>query len=94
MEKKYFLLRWKVLYGHPSLLESAIVGIPDKLFGEQVKAYVVIRDNVKPNEEEIKGFLKERIADYKVPQYVDFVQELPRNPGGKVLKDKLVQMHG
>ncbi|WP_158738465.1 class I adenylate-forming enzyme family protein [Alteribacillus sp. YIM 98480] len=83
-----------VLYGHPSVLEAAIVGIPDKLFGEQVKAYVVTRDNVKSNEEEIKRFLKERIADYKVPQYVDFVQELPRNPGGKVLKNKLVQMHG
>ncbi|MFB4165582.1 class I adenylate-forming enzyme family protein [Alteribacillus sp. JSM 102045] len=85
-----------VLYGHPAVLEAAIVGIPDQLFGEQVKAYVVIKEqeNQAPHPEEIKEFLKEKIADYKVPQYVEFVIELPRNPGGKILKNKLVQMHG
>lgn len=81
-----------VLYNHPKILEAVIVGIPDKIFGEVVKAFVLPKENVEINEEEVKQFVAERLADYKVPAMVEFVSELPRNPGGKVMKHKLKEI--
>jgi len=77
------------LYNHPAVLEAAVVGIPDPIFGEQVKAFVVMKEDMNVSEEEIKTFLAERLADYKVPKEVEFIRELPRNPGGKVMKGQL-----
>ena len=79
----------EVLNAHPKVLESAVVPHPDRIFGEVVKAVCVLRPGEGATAEEIIGFCKERLADYKVPVHVRFVEELPRNPGGKVLKGVL-----
>ena len=78
-----------VLNAHPKLLESAVVPHPDPVFGEVVKAVCVPRPGERATAEEIVAFCRERLADYKVPVQVRFVEELPRNPGGKVLKGVL-----
>ncbi|MBB6448743.1 acyl-CoA synthetase (AMP-forming)/AMP-acid ligase II [Geomicrobium halophilum] len=79
------------LYSHPEVLEVAIVAVPDEVFGEQVKAFIVPQDATQPKAEDIQSFLKERIADYKIPKYVELIEELPRNPGGKILKRQLTK---
>lgn len=78
-----------VLNSHPKVLESAVVPEPHHIFGEVVKAFVVLRPETQTSPEEIIEFCKRNIADYKVPAQVVFLNELPRNPGGKVVKNKL-----
>ena len=82
-----------MLHSHPSILESAVIGAPDKKWGETVKAVVVLKEGAKVSAEEIIGFCKERLSSYKKPTSVDFVDELPRNPSGKVLKKELRKPH-
>ncbi|WP_240613522.1 class I adenylate-forming enzyme family protein [Pueribacillus theae] len=77
------------LYNHPSVLEAAVVGVPDPVYGEQVKAFIVKKEGTEVSAEELKSFLSERLARYKIPKEIDFISELPRNPGGKVLKNIL-----
>lgn len=79
-----------VLYAFPKTLEAAVVGIPDRIFGEEVKAFVVLKEGEEATEEEIRDFCSRHLADYKVPKIVEILREpLPRNPGGKVRKDVL-----
>ncbi|MCB2192591.1 MAG: long-chain-fatty-acid--CoA ligase [Deltaproteobacteria bacterium] len=78
-----------VLYSHPQVLEAAVVGVPDKVFGEQVKAVLVLKPGEETDVEQVRVFCASQLADYKVPKYVDFAKELPRNPGGKVIKGQL-----
>ena len=78
-----------VLYQHPKILEVAIVGVPDPVYGEAVKAVVVCREGENMSPDELRSYLKDRVAKYKIPKYVDFVLQLPRNPGGKVMKHLL-----
>ncbi|MCM3178007.1 long-chain fatty acid--CoA ligase [Cytobacillus horneckiae] len=75
-----------VLYKHESILEAAVVGVADEKWGESVKAYVVLKKGKELGEEEIIAFCKEHLASYKKPKYVEFINELPRNPSGKILK--------
>lgn len=79
-----------ILYSFPKTLEAAVVGVPDRIFGEQVKAFVVLKEGETSSEDEIKDFCTEYLADYKVPKFIEFLNEpLPRNPGGKVQKEIL-----
>ena len=78
-----------VLYRNPKVLEAAVVGVPDPVFGEQVKAALVLKPGEQATPEEIQGFCKRYLADYKVPRYIEFREALLRNPAGKVIKDKL-----
>jgi len=66
------------------VVDCAVFGVPDERYGEQLKAVVETRGAVTADE--IRAFLADRVADYKVPHYVEFVAELPRNPNGKVMK--------
>lgn len=77
---------------HPAVAEVAVVGIPDKYMGERVKAVIVPLKNQedKLSESELKSFLEERLAPYKIPRIFEFRQSLPRNSTGKVLKRLLV----
>jgi acyl-CoA synthetase (AMP-forming)/AMP-acid ligase II len=88
-EKIYSLEVENVLYRHPKILEAAVIGVPDKVFGEEVKAVIVVKEGEELTVEEIKGHCSKYLADYKVPKYIEFVSALPRNPGGKVMKDLL-----
>jgi long-chain acyl-CoA synthetase len=75
-----------VLYKHGTIAEAAVFGIPDALMGEQVRAHVVLRKDAVVTEEELITFCRSQLADYKVPRTVDIVEELPKNPAGKILK--------
>jgi long-chain acyl-CoA synthetase len=93
-EKIFSIEVENILYEHPSILEAAVVGIPDKIFGESVKAVIVVKDGHALTAEEIKAFVGERLAQYKVPTVVEFMKELPRNPGGKIIKNAIKGTEG
>ena len=79
-----------VLVQHPAVFEVAVLGVPDEMMGEKVGAVVVLHPGQSRHRTAIVRFAQERIADFKVPQYLDLRAEpLPRNPGGKVLKPLL-----
>jgi fatty-acyl-CoA synthase len=77
------------LDGHPGVLEAAVVGVPDREWGERVRAYVVRRQGADVNEDELKAFCRGRLAGPKVPRDFVFIDALPKNPTGKVLKREL-----
>ena len=77
------------LYKHEKIMEAAVIGIPDKKFGEALCAVVVPRRGVTLTEEEVVDYCKQKLASYKKPRKVIFADALPRNPSGKVLKREL-----
>lgn len=83
-----------VLDEHPKVEEVAVIGVPDEQWGESVKAVVVPKSGEKLTEEEVIDFCKGHLASYKKPKSVDFVDALPRNPFGKVLKRELRERYG
>ena len=76
----------EVLYQHPGVLEATVIGVPDEHWGESVKALVVLRDAAIATEEEIISYCKGNLASYKKPRTVEFREELPKSPTGKILK--------
>jgi len=74
------------IYGHPAVQEVAVVGVPDAQWGESVKAVVVLRPGASATAEEILSFSRTRVAGFKVPRTIDFIDALPRNAAGKVLR--------
>jgi acyl-CoA synthetase (AMP-forming)/AMP-acid ligase II len=79
----------EVLAQHPAVREVAVIGVPDKQWGEAIKAVVSLVAGQDVTEEELVGFCKSRIARYKKPKSVDFVAELPKNNYGKIIKREL-----
>ena len=79
----------RVLAEHPSIMEVAIIGIPDDHWGESVKAVVALKPDTTATEDELISWCRERLAHYKCPKSVDIVEALPRNPTGKILKREL-----
>lgn len=79
----------EVLYSHPKVALAAVIGVPDEVKGELAKAYIVLKKGQTAAEREIIDFVRERIAKYKAPRMVEFVESLPQGPTGKILKREL-----
>lgn len=77
------------IFGHPAVLEVAVIGVPDEKWGEAVKAVVVLKPGAEATEDDIIAYARERIGGFKLPKSVDFIPALPRNATGKVLRRTL-----
>ncbi|MEM9272242.1 MAG: fatty acid--CoA ligase [Cyanobacteria bacterium P01_F01_bin.143] len=78
-----------ILAAHPAIAEVGVIGVPDEDFGESIKAIVVLKPGMKAKALEIINFVRGKLADFKLPRSVEFVESLPRTPSGKIQKGKL-----
>jgi acyl-CoA synthetase (AMP-forming)/AMP-acid ligase II/carbon monoxide dehydrogenase subunit G len=81
-----------LLSRHEAVAEAAALGVEDKDFGQRLRAFVVVEDGKQASEDDLKGYVKQNLARYKVPREIVFLDELPRNATGKVLKRELAEM--
>ena len=81
----------EVLYQHPAVAAAATIGVPDQLYGEEVAAFVVLKEGKKISEEELIAYCTERLADYKCPKSIRIVKDIPKGPTGKLLKRELAK---
>ena len=77
------------LMSNPEIIDAAVIGIPDEKWGESVKGFVVLKDGAELSEVDIISYVKSQIAGYKCPKSINFIDMLPRNPSGKVLRREL-----
>jgi acyl-CoA synthetase (AMP-forming)/AMP-acid ligase II len=77
------------IYGHPAVLEVAVIGVPDAKWGESVKAICVPKPNMDIDVDSVMQWARERIAGFKVPKSIDVINALPRNASGKILRKDL-----
>jgi long-chain acyl-CoA synthetase len=82
----------EVLMQHPAVAEAGVIGIPDAVYGEEIKAFVVVKPDKHVNEEELIAFCKDSLPTFKLPKSVQFMQSLPKNVLGKVLRAELRQL--
>jgi acyl-coenzyme A synthetase/AMP-(fatty) acid ligase len=81
-----------LLSRHEAVAEAAAVGVEDKDFGQRLRAFVVLEEGKDASEDDLKGHVKQNLARYKVPREIVFIDELPRNATGKVLKRELAEL--
>ena len=79
----------ELLYTRPEIQECAVVGLPDKEFGERITAFIVLQKRQRLNPKDLKSFLKTQLAGFKVPKEFITVGELPKSPAGKILKREI-----
>jgi long-chain acyl-CoA synthetase len=84
----------EVLFTHPAVLEAAVVGVPDERWGERLKAFVVPRAGAAPDGDALVAHCMQHLSAYKVPREFEFLQDLPKNANGKVLKRALRDLSG
>jgi fatty-acyl-CoA synthase len=81
-----------MLARHEAVADVAAIGVEDDEFGQRLRAFVVAEGSKKPSEKDLKGHVKKNLAGFKVPREIVFIDELPRNSTGKVLKRELAEM--
>ncbi len=81
----------KILLAHPSIREAAVIGVPDEVQGEEIKACIVLQEGASLSAQELADYCRQRLARYKCPRYIQFYRQLPRNPMGRISKSKLRQ---
>ncbi|MBJ7458707.1 MAG: long-chain fatty acid--CoA ligase [Thermoleophilaceae bacterium] len=79
----------EVIYEHPAVMEAAVIGVPDETHGEEIAAAIGFKPGQTATAEEIQAFIKERVAAYKYPRHIWFVDELPKTATGKILKREI-----
>ncbi len=79
----------EVLYAYPGIAEAAVIGVHDEIYGEVPKAYIAMKKDQSASIDQILKHCRENLADFKVPQFVEFRRELPKNPTGKIMKTHL-----
>jgi long-chain acyl-CoA synthetase len=79
----------EILYQHPAVKEVAVIGVPDKLRGQAVAAYVVLKPGKTATKPELRKFLRGKLANYKLPKYFMFLEQMPKTQTGKILKKAL-----
>ena len=77
------------IYTHPKVKDVQVIGVPDKSYGEEIMACVILKENETMTEQELKDYVNSHMAKHKTPKYVDFVTEFPMNAAGKILKYKM-----
>jgi fatty-acyl-CoA synthase len=77
------------LYTHPKIEDVQVIGVPDRDYGEEIMACVVLKKGETATEDEIKEYVRSHMAKHKTPRYVDFVDSFPMNAAGKILKYKM-----
>ena len=83
----------ETLHRHPSVAAAAAIGIPDPLYGEEVAAFVVLKEGREATAEELIGFCRAHLADYKCPKSVRLINEMPKGATGKILKRELARWY-
>ncbi|HEV7904915.1 MAG TPA: AMP-binding protein, partial [Pyrinomonadaceae bacterium] len=81
----------ELLYTHPAVASAATVGVPDPLYGEEVAAFVVLKEGAAASAEELLEFCRAHLADFKCPKTLAFLDEMPKGPTGKLLKRELAK---
>jgi long-chain acyl-CoA synthetase len=81
----------EVLYQHPAVAAAATIGIPDQLYGEDVAAFIVLKDGMTATEAELVAHCQAELADYKCPKTIRIVKDIPKGPTGKLLKRELAK---
>ena len=79
----------KTLATHPDVAEASVVGVADEQYGQRLVAFVVLRPGATASSDELRGFVRENLASYKVPRELRLLDELPRNATGKILRAEL-----
>jgi fatty-acyl-CoA synthase len=86
------------LYGHPKILDVQVIGVPDEKYGEELCAWIKLRDGEGASADDIKAFCKGQIAHFKVPRYIEFVDDFPMTVTGKiqkfVMRDQMIEKLG
>jgi fatty-acyl-CoA synthase len=77
------------IYTHPKVKDVQVIGVPDKQYGEEIMACVILKDGESMTAEELKEYVRSHMAKHKTPRYVDFVTDFPMNAAGKILKYKM-----
>jgi fatty-acyl-CoA synthase len=77
------------LYTHPKVKDVQVIGVPDKQYGEEIMACVILRDGVEVTADELKDYCRTHMAKHKTPRYIEFVHEFPMNAAGKIMKYKM-----
>ena len=77
------------LYQHPEILDVQVLGVPDRKYGEEVAAWIILKEGATVSEEDIKNFCKGEISRHKIPKYIQFTDSYPMTASGKIQKYKL-----